>query len=81
MREAARQYTDQLLEAVENIVSRAMASANANYNDQINSLSQYYETIISNRTELNPPVAEGIDDMENDEEEPQEEALNADMLK
>lgn len=81
MREAARQYTDQLLEAVETIVSRAMESANANYNDQINSLNQYYETIISNRTELNPPIAEDIENIAADEEESQEEALNTDMLK
>ena len=80
MREAARQYTDQLLEAVELIVSKAMESANSSYNEQINSLSQYYETIISNRTELNPPVAEDLEDVAVDEETP-EDTLNTDMLK
>ncbi len=73
MRDAARQYTDQLLEAVEIIVSRAMDSANANYNDQISALSQYYDTIVSNRTELNPPLVEDIEGLVDDEEEPQEE--------
>lgn len=74
MREAARAYTDQLLEAVETIVSRAMESANANYNDQIGALSQYYETIVSNRTELNPPVVEDVEDIA-DDEEVQEEGI------
>ena len=68
------------IEAVEAIVSSAMESANANYNNQINSLNQYYETIISNRTELNPPVAEDIED-ETEDTEVQEEALTSDMLK
>lgn len=80
MREAARQYTDQLLETVETIVSSAMESANANYNSQISALSQYYDTIVSNRTELNPPVDEDIANMV-DDEETQDEGLNADMLK
>ncbi len=80
MREAARQYTDQLLETVETIVSSAMESANANYNSQISALSQYYDTIVSNRTELNPPVDEDIVNMV-DDEETQDEGLNADMLK
>ena len=58
-----------------------MESANANYNNQINALNQYYETIISNRTELNPPVAEDIEDIASEDEEVQTEAINTDMLK
>lgn len=79
MRDAARQYTDQLLETVENIVSSAMESANANYNNQITALSQYYDTIVSNRTELNPPVDEDIANLVENEEN-QDAGLNADML-
>lgn len=79
MRDAARQYTDQLLEAVENIVSSAMESANANYNSQISALSQYYDTIVSNRTELNPPVDEDIANLVQNEER-QDSEVNADML-
>ncbi len=81
MREAARQYTDQLLEMVESIVSSAMESANANYNNQIGALSQYYDTIVSNRTELNPPEAVDLGDLEAIEEEPADGGLNTDMLK
>ena len=83
MREAARIYTDQLLEAVEMIVSAAMESANANYSNQINALNQYYETIISNRTELNPPMAEDIDDVASDDDEDgaKADSINTDMLK
>ena len=81
MREAARQYTDQLLEAVEVLVSAAMESANTNYNNQMNALNQYYETIISNRAELNPPAVEDIDDVVSDEEDTQADVINTDMLK
>ena len=81
MRESARQYTDQLLEAVEAIVAAAMESANANYANQMGALTQYYETIISNRAELNPPAVEDIDDVVSDEEDTQADVINTDMLK
>lgn len=80
MRDAARQYTDQLLETVENIVSSAMENATLNYNNQISSLNQYYETIVSNRAELNPPVIEDVAAV-TDEEEEQKDTLNTDMLR
>lgn len=83
MLESARQYTDQLLEAVETIISAAMESTNANYNSQINALNQYYETIIANRAELNPPIIENHDGDTDDSEDTSAPAdsLNTDMLK
>jgi hypothetical protein len=83
MLESARQYTDQLLEAVETIISAAMESTNANYNSQINALNQYYETIIANRAELNPPIIENLDGDTDDSEDTSAPAdsLNTDMLK
>ena len=83
MRESARQYTDQLLEAVEAIVAAAMESANANYANQMGALTQYYETIISNRAELNPPMMEEINDGDDDgdAESTATDSLNTDMLK
>ena len=83
MLESARQYTDQLLEAVETIISAAMESTNANYNSQINALNQYYETIIANRAELNPPIIENLDGDTGDSEDTSAPAdsLNTDMLK
>ena len=84
MRESARAYTDQLLEAVEAIVSAAMESANANYNNQMGALNQYYETIISNRAELNPPIMEDVEsgeESDGDTEGTSTDSLNTDMLK
>lgn len=83
MLESARQYTDQLLEAVETIISTAMESTNANYNSQISALNQYYETIVANRAELNPPIIENLDgDMDDSEDtSAPADSLNTDMLK
>ena len=46
-------------------------------------LTQYYETIISNRAELNPPMMEEINDGDDDgdAESTATDSLNTDMLK
>ena len=48
-------------------------------------LNQYYETIISNRAELNPPMMEEINDSDDDgdgnAEDTTTDSLNTDMLK
>lgn len=79
MREAARNYTDQLLAGVEAIVSGAIETTNANYTTQVNSLSQYYETITSNRNELNPPPEAVL--QEDIAMDGKTEDINLDMLK
>ena len=49
----------------------------------ISALNQYYETIVANRAELNPPIIENLDgDMDDSEDtSAPADSLNTDMLK
>ena len=57
MREAAVQYTDDMLANVENIIATAMEGAAFRYEELMSGLSSCYETVKSNRAQLYP-VAE-----------------------
>ncbi|MBR5578493.1 MAG: vacuolar family H+-ATPase subunit H [Lachnospiraceae bacterium] len=54
MREAAVQYTDDMLANVENIIATAMEGAAFRYEELMNGLSGCYETVKSNRAQLYP---------------------------
>lgn len=54
MREAAVQYTDDLLGNLENIISHSMDIANAKYENLIMSLKGCYDIVSENRTQLRP---------------------------
>ncbi|MBO5291705.1 MAG: vacuolar family H+-ATPase subunit H [Lachnospiraceae bacterium] len=54
MRAAAVQYTDDILGNVENIITHAVETAGARYENLINSLNQCNDIVKANRTELKP---------------------------
>ncbi len=62
MREAARQYTDDMLANVENIISQSMEGAAFRYEQLITGLNNCYEIVKANRAELNPMA--GLEDLE-----------------
>ena len=64
MREAARQYTDDMLANVENIISQSMEGASFRYEQLISGLTNCYEIVKANRAELNPMA--GLEDLEDD---------------
>lgn len=54
MRDAAVQYTDDMLANVEAIISHAIEGTNFRYQELINGLNGCYETVKHNRAELRP---------------------------
>ena len=56
MREAAVQYTDDMLANVEQIISRTLDGSTFRYQDLVNDLHACYETVKNNRAELHPPA-------------------------
>lgn len=57
MRQAAIQYTDEMLANVEAIILSSMEGTTFRYEELMNGLGQYYETVKANRAQLYP-VAE-----------------------
>ncbi len=55
MKAAAVQYTDQLLAEVEQILMKSIDSTNAHYEGLLSELTNYCETVKSNRADLYPP--------------------------
>lgn len=66
MRMAAVQYTDDLLANIENVLSHSIQTTTGQYNNMLNSLSQYLEVVSGNRRELR-----GDEEAEYTYEEPQ----------
>ena len=60
MREAARQYTDDMLANVENIIAQCVEGTAFRYEQLMNGLNSCYETVKANRAELNPMA--GLED-------------------
>ena len=54
MREAARQYTDDMLANVENIIAQCVEGTSFKYEQLMSGLNSCYETVKANRAELNP---------------------------
>lgn len=75
MREAALQYTDDMLANVEAIIASAMEGAAFRYEELMSGLNQCYETVKLNRTQLYP-VAE----MEALEKEAKNNSVSLDMM-
>ena len=49
-----KQYTDDMLAHLENIIATSSQTATANYDTLIGNLNHYHEIIQSNRAELHP---------------------------
>ena len=64
MREAAVQYTDDMLANVENIIAQCMEGAAFRYEQLMNGLNESYEIVKANRAELFPMT--GLEDLEDD---------------
>ena len=60
MREAARQYTDDMLANVENIISQSIEGTAFRYEQLMSGLNNCYEIVKANRAELNPMA--GLED-------------------
>ncbi len=57
VRDAAIQYTDDMLANVEQILVSSIDSNNARFNDLQNSLNHYYQIVKTNRDDLHPAAA------------------------
>ncbi len=57
VRMSAIQYTDEMLANLEQIMSHAIDSAGAKYNNFINSIQSCYDIVSKNRMELSPQAA------------------------
>ena len=68
MREAARQYTDDMLANVENIIAQSMEGAAFRYEQLMSGLNSCYEIVKANRAELNPMA--GLEEEEEANAEP-----------
>lgn len=60
MREAARQYTDDMLANVESIIAQCMDGTAFRYEQLMSGLNSCYEVVKANRAELNPMA--GLED-------------------
>ena len=58
MRQAAMQYTDDILANVENLISQAMRTTTDHYESFFGALNHYSDVVNANRIELNPPEAD-----------------------
>lgn len=64
---SAVQYTDSMLAEIQDILQNSIQSATTNYNNFINGLTQYYETVIENRNALRASQEEDTTDSEGEE--------------
>lgn len=58
IRMGAMQYTDDMLQNLENAIARSMEAARVRHDSYIGSLQEFYDTVSANRAELNPTVEE-----------------------
>lgn len=76
IRSSTIEYVDGLLASYETLVAQTMRMTASNYESFYTQLNQYYDTVVSNRTELNPPTIDTADlpnvEMLNLEEEGQD---------
>ena len=59
MRSSATDYTEQLLEHVQEVIGRSLQAADANHASMVSDLKQYFDIISGNLAELNGTTAEG----------------------
>lgn len=59
IRMGALQYTDEMLENLEKIMSHTIETAGSRYNNFINSLQSCYDIVNKNRSELSPQASAG----------------------
>ncbi|MBE5870868.1 MAG: ATP synthase F0 subunit B [Lachnospiraceae bacterium] len=69
MKEAAVQYTDDILGNVENILDHSIDVAQAKYDNLIASLQNCHSIVVSNRAELSPPTEEVLPAQETQNDE------------
>ena len=65
IRIGAIQYTDDLLANAESIIGHTLDSYTTKYDGLINSLQECYDTVRSNRAELDIPDEDGYDSQDN----------------
>ncbi len=58
MRSSATDYTEQLLEHVQEVIGRSLQAADANHASMVSDLKQYFDIISGNLAELNGTTAE-----------------------
>lgn len=58
LRSATNEYVDGLLASYETLVSQTMQTTESTLGSFYTQLNQYYETVVANRVELNPPQVE-----------------------
>jgi len=63
MRSAAVEYTDNLLANYEYIVGQTLTITKNHYDSFYQQISQYHETVVQSRMELNPPMIESTTEM------------------
>ncbi len=73
IRVSAIQYTDDMLENLEKIMSHTLEAAGAKYSNFINSIQSCYDIVNKNRMELSPQAAPASGYTAPPEEEPSEE--------
>jgi len=56
LRSASVEYIDNMLAQYESIVGQTLRLTQSHYDSFYSQISQYYETVVANRAELNPPV-------------------------
>lgn len=69
IRMGALQYTDEMLENLEKIMSHTIETAGERYNNFINSIQSCYDIVSKNRNELSPQAASGGYPMAVDEDD------------
>ncbi len=81
IRSSTMEYVDGLLADYETLVSQTMRLTASHYESFYTQLNQYYDTVVANRMELNPPAVDTGDlpnvEMVTFEEEPQEQSAPA----
>ncbi len=60
IRVSAIQYTDEMLENLEKIMSHTLEAAGAKYSNFINSIQSCYDIVNKNRMELSPPASPAV---------------------
>ena len=84
IREGAIRYTDNMLKSLQSIISYTIEHTEGKYVTMLETLRSSYETVSGNRSELQVPTAQGVQEPQTTEPEVRKEkssgGLNADML-
>ena len=79
MRTAAMQYTDGILDNVENLLNQTMKTTQEHFDSFMGALNNYNDVVNANRVELNPPEPDSYVG-DSSERDTNSDELNLDML-